>query len=156
MPILPGRDARVPGNKASKLYPPTLLRTFGYLVSISFLFFSAILISFGNTFSNPVNPFLTSPKCAFEPSDKIAFIANTLSLIIPYRIDRPPAELLPAIPPMVALLDVETSTGNQRPNGFNCRFSSSRTTPGSTTHVRFFSLISTILFKYLLLSKTIA
>ena len=75
---------------------------------------------------------------------------------MPYLIDRPPAELLPAMPPMVALLDVETSTGNQRPKGFNCRLSSSSTTPGSTIHVRFFSSISIILFKYLLLSKTIA
>ena len=39
----------------------------------------------------------------------------TLSLIMPYRIDLPPAELLPVMPPMVALLEVDTSTGNQSP-----------------------------------------
>jgi hypothetical protein len=37
------------------------------------------------------------------------------------------------MPPMVAREAVETSTGNHRPCGFNCRLSSSSTMPGSTT-----------------------
>jgi hypothetical protein len=55
--------------------------------------------------------------------------------MIPYLMDRVPAELFPAIPPMVALAEVETSTGKYQPLVFNRRFSSSSTIPGSTTAV---------------------
>ena len=44
-------------------------------------------------------------------------IRVTLSTIIPYRIERAPAELLPAMPPMVARLEVDTSTGKKSPCG---------------------------------------
>ena len=50
--------------------------------------------------------------------------------------DRPPHELLPTMPPMVARDAVETSTGNQRPCGFSWRLRSSSTMPGSTRQVR--------------------
>ena len=55
---------------------------------------------------------------------------------------------------MVALLDVDTSTGNQRPKGFKNLLSSSKTIPGSTVQVLFFSSKSTILLKYFELSIT--
>ena len=49
-------------------------------------------------------------------------IDNTLSLIIPYRMERPPQLLLAVIPPIVALLEVETSIGNHNPYGFRKLF----------------------------------
>ena len=55
--------------------------------------------------------------------------------MIPYLIERVPAELLPVIPPMVALAEVETSTGKDQPVCLSCRLSSSRTMPGSTVAV---------------------
>ena len=91
-----------------------------------------------------------------EPSNNIASISRTLSLIIPYLIDLPPQLLFPAIPPIVALLEVETSTGNHTPKGFKNRFSSSSTIPGSTMHVILSLLKSNILFKNFELSMTIA
>ena len=95
-----------------------------------------------------------SPKQYSFPSFNIASIDNTLSLIIPYLRDLPPQLLFPAIPPMVALLDVDTSTGNQRPKGFKNLLSSSKTIPGSTVQVLFFSSKSIILLKYFELSIT--
>ena len=75
---------------------------------------------------------------------------------MPYLIDLPPQLLLPAIPPIVALLEVDTSTGNHNPYGFKKRLSSSKTIPGSTIHVIFSLLKSKTLFRYLELSMTIA
>ena len=46
--------------------------------------------------------------------------------------ERPPQELLPAMPPMVAREAVEMSTGNHRPCGLSWRLRSSSTMPGST------------------------
>src|SRR5664279_5251146 len=51
------------------------------------------------------------------------------------RIERPPQELFPAMPPMVAREEVEMSTGNHRPCGLSWRLSSSSTMPGSTVQV---------------------
>ena len=55
---------------------------------------------------------------------------------------------------MVALLDVDTSTGNQSPKGFKNLLSSSKTIPGSTVQVLFFLSKSIILLKYFELSIT--
>ena len=66
--------------------------------------------------------------------------------MIPYLIDRVPAELLPVIPPMVAFADVETSTGKYQPLPLSCRFSSSRTIPGCTSAVPAVLSISSIWF----------
>jgi len=56
--------------------------------------------------------------------------------MVPYLRDRPPQELLPAMPPMVAREAVETSTGNHRPCCLSFRLRSSSTIPGSTTQLR--------------------
>ena len=98
----------------------------------------------------------SGPNVTAVPSARIASIDNTLSLIIPYRMERPPQLLLAVIPPIVALLEVETSTGNHNPYARRCLFKSSKTIPGSTTQL--FSLRSTEinLLKYLVLSTTIA
>ena len=79
---------------------------------------------------------------------------KTLSLIIPYFKDLPPQLLLPAIPPIVALLEVETSTGNHNPYCLRYLFNSSKTIPGSTVQVLFLLSNSKILLKYLELSIT--
>merc|ERR1711991_499150 len=71
------------------------------------------------------------------------------------RIDQAPAELLPTIPPIVARLEVDTSTGKNSPCGFKNRFNSSRTIPGSTMHLFELGSKSKTLFRYLLLSITI-
>ena len=47
--------------------------------------------------------------------------------------EREPHELLPAMPPIVACAEVETSTGYQRPSALSRAFSVSSTTPGATT-----------------------
>ena len=99
---------------------------------------------------------LICPNLYVEPSLNIPSISRTLSLIIPYLIERPPQLLLPVIPPIVALLEVETSTGNHNPNGFKNLFNSSSTIPGSTMHVIFSLLKSNILFKNFELSIIIA
>ena len=161
-PTLPlGLFAIASGSRASILYPPTLRRTFGNFASISswlslanFKRFKIILVA---------TPLLTLgllfsifPKLYIEPSNNIASISRTLSRIIPYLIDLPPQLLFPAMPPIVALLEVETSTGNQSPKGFKKRFNSSKTIPGSTIQVIFSLSKSIILFKNLELSITIA
>ena len=56
----------------------------------------------------------------------------------------------------MALLDVETSTGNQSPKGFKKRFNSSRTIPGSTIQIIFSLSKSMTLFKNFELSTTMA
>ncbi len=51
----------------------------------------------------------------------------------PYRTDREPALLFPAMPPSVARLAVATSIGKKSPCGRRNAFSRSSTIPGSTT-----------------------
>ncbi len=58
------------------------------------------------------------------------------------------------MPPMVARLDVETSTGNHRPDARSWRFSSSSTMPGSTTQVLAPASSDTSRFRCLLKSMT--
>ncbi len=77
----------------------------------------------------------TSPKAMRDPSASTASTSRTLCTMIPYLMERVPAELLPVIPPRVALAEVETSTGKVQPVALSCRFSSSRTIPGCTTAV---------------------
>ncbi len=60
------------------------------------------------------------------------------------------------MPPMVARLAVDTSTGNHRPVGLSCRFSSSSTMPGSTMQVPAAASVSISLFRCLLKSSTSA
>ena len=72
----------------------------------------------------------TSPKAMRVPSASTASTSSTLCTMIPYLIDRVPAELLPVIPPIVAFAEVETSTGKYQPVALSCRFSSSSTMPG--------------------------
>ena len=80
-------------------------------------FIKLVIIFSANLFGEFLTGLLTSicPKLYKDPSDKTASIFNTLSRIIPYLIDLPPQLLLPVIPPIVALLDVETSTGKNKP-----------------------------------------
>src|SRR5581483_9616138 len=80
----------------------------------------------------------------------------TLCTMLPYRIEREPHELLPAMPPSVACALVDTSTGNHRPCARSCAFSASSTTPGCTTALAFSRSRATTLFRYLLLSMTSA
>ena len=54
----------------------------------------------------------------------------------------------------VARLEVETSTGNHRPDDLICRFRSSMAMPGSTQAVRLSKSVSIILLRYLLVSMT--
>jgi hypothetical protein len=70
--------------------------------------------------------------------------------------ERVPHELLPVMPPMVARLDVDTSTGNHSPVGRSCRFSSSSTMPGSTTQVAASLSAETTRLRYLVKSMTSA
>ena len=42
--------------------------------------------------------------------------------MIPYLMERAPAELLPVMPPIVAQLEVETSTGKYQPLDFSLLF----------------------------------
>ena len=55
--------------------------------------------------------------------------------MIPYLIERAPAELLPVMPPMVAQFEVETSMGKYHPVGLSRLFSWSSTMPGCTRAV---------------------
>ena len=59
-----------------------------------------------------------SLKVAEEPSLKIASIANTLSRVTPYLIEVLPEELLPTIPPIIHLLDVDVLGPKNNPKGF--------------------------------------
>src|SRR5450759_3350413 len=66
-----------------------------------------------------------------------------------------PHALLPTIPPRLHLLEVDVSGPKNRPYSLSFRFSSSRTTPGSTlTHISSL-LISSILLIYLEISAII-
>ena len=94
------------------------------------------------------------PNFASVPSAKSASIEMTLSRMVPYFNERPPQELLPAIPPMVARDEVEMSTGNHRPCGLSCRLRSSSTMPGSTEQVRPFTSRSTMRLRYFEQSTT--
>ena len=58
------------------------------------------------------------------------------------------------MPPIVALLEVDTSTGKNNPCGLRNRFNSSRTIPGSTVQLLEIVSKSNTLFRYLLLSIT--
>ena len=70
--------------------------------------------------------------------------------------EREPQELLPAMPPMVARLAGETSTGKKSPRGLSQAFSPSSTIPGSTVTRRASSSKRTTRSRYLLVSTTTA
>ena len=74
--------------------------------------------------------------------------------MVPYLIDRAPQELLPAIPPIVARLPVDTSIGNQSPWGRRAVLSWSSTTPGWTVAVIASGSTSRIPSRCLLVSMT--
>ena len=100
-------------------------------------------------------PFLHSPKCILFPLASTASTARTLSTILPYLIDLAPQLLFAVIPPMVALLLVETSTGKNNPYCFSIELSWSRTIPGCTTAIRFSASTEMRRFKCLLTSMMI-
>ena len=109
------------GTKESMLYPPTLRINFGNLKSISSASLSPISsnlflnVSSTTALSNSCRSGPRTPNIKFRPSASRASIDKTLSRIVPYRIDLAPQELFPTIPPIVAWLDVDMSTGNQSP-----------------------------------------
>ena len=70
------------------------------------------------------------PNVAWLASDSTTSRASTWSIVMPYRTDWLPAELLPIIPPSVARFLVEVSGPNSRPCRAPARFSCSCTTPG--------------------------
>ena len=78
-------------------------------------------------------------------SDSTTSSSRTWSIVMPYRTDWLPAELLPIIPPSVARLLVEVSGPNMSPCGAAARFSCSWTTPGCTRATRCPGSISMIL-----------
>src|ERR1039457_4668699 len=78
-------------------------------------------------------------------SDSTTSRASTWSMVMPYRTDWLPAELLPIIPPSVARVLVEVSGPNMSPCGAAARFSCSWTTPGCTRATRCSASISVIL-----------
>ena len=59
----------------------------------------------------------------------IAF-PTAVQSVTPYLIEVVPEELLPTIPPIIHLLDVEVFGPKNSPNGFKNKFRSSRITPG--------------------------
>lgn len=75
-------------------------------------------------------------------------------MVIPWRSDPLPPELLPIMPPMVARLAVEVSGPNTRPDGAAARFSWAWTTPGSTRAVRASGSSSTMRFRWRDRSRT--
>ena len=70
--------------------------------------------------------------------------------------EREPHELLPAMPPMVARLAGETSTGKKSPFGLSQAFSPSSTMPGSTVTRRASSSKRTTRSRCRLVSTTTA
>ena len=92
---------------------------------------------------------VNSLKLTIDPSLKTPSICKTLSLVTPYLIEVLPEELLPTIPPIIHLLDVEVFGPKKSPKGFKNKFSSSRTTPGSTVIVLLSSSKAKIFVKYL-------
>ncbi len=63
-------------------------------------------------------------------SASTAWVANTLSAIIPYRIECAPVPLLPTVPPTVARLPLAGSGPSIRPCGRSAALRWSSTTPG--------------------------
>ena len=76
------------------------------------------------------SPAVSGPNVAWLASDSTTSRASTWSIVMPYRTDWLPAELLPIIPPSVARFLVEVSGPNSRPCRAPARFSCSCTTPG--------------------------
>ena len=89
---------------------------------------------------------LSGPNAAVLASDRTTSSASTWSIVMPYRTDWLPAELLPIIPPSVARLLVEVSGPNVSPCRAAARFSCSCTTPGWTRARRASASIARILF----------
>ena len=83
---------------------------------------------------------------AWLASDSTTSSVRTWSIVMPYRTDWLPAELLPIIPPSVARFLVEVSGPNTRPCRALARFSCSCTTPGCTRATRRSASISMIWF----------
>ncbi len=83
-------------------------------------------------------------KPARLASDRMTSRASTWSIVMPYRTDWLPAELLPIMPPIVARLAVDVSGPNMSPCWAAARFSCSWTTPGWTRACRVSALISMI------------
>src|SRR5678816_1546198 len=78
---------------------------------------------------------------ALLPSLNKVFTSSKCSLVLLYTTELEPQELLPTIPPIMALLAVDVSGPKNRPCGFKNIFSSSRITPGCTL-TQFSSLFS--------------
>src|SRR6476660_2627089 len=75
---------------------------------------------------------LSDLNSASLPSLSNAFTSNKCSLVLLYTTELEPQELLPTIPPIIALLAVDVSGPKNNPCGFRNIFSSSRITPGCT------------------------
>ena len=101
------------------------------------------------------SPIVYSAKCTLLPSARIPSASNTCGRVLPYINECVPHELLPTIPPMQHLFDVDVSGLKKSPYGLQAIFNSSRTTPGSTHAYRSSALISRIRFIYRLTSATI-
>ncbi len=81
---------------------------------------------------------------------------RTLSAVLPYACAEAPHELLPIMPPSAQWLCVDGLGPNFRSCGASCRFSSSSTMPGSTTHVRASGSTDSSALQYLVQSMTTA
>ena len=80
----------------------------------------------------PTRPRRPRRSVAREPSASTTSSSSTWSIVVPWRIDALPEELLPIMPPSVARLEVEVSGPKPSPCGFAAALSASCTTPGST------------------------
>ena len=84
----------------------------------------------------------------------MAFISSVCLRVSPYTIEYEPQELLPTMPPIMALLAVEVFGPKYNPYGFKKIFNSSRTTPGCNLTHPSSLFTSSIFVKYLDTSTT--
>ncbi len=97
----------------------------------------------------------TGPSVAREPSASTTSSSSTWSIVVPWRIDALPEELLPIMPPSVARLEVEVSGPKPSPWDRAAALSASCTAPGSTRTRRFATSISPIASRWREWSSTI-
>ena len=91
--------------------------TFGILFSNSAPSLRRSAANFCAIFSSGPWVGVSMSNVTVVPSAIRPWMEVTLSTIIPYLIDLDPALLFAVIPPMVARLEVATSTGKKRPCG---------------------------------------
>ena len=85
----------------------------------------------------------------------MASICNTLSRVTPYFIEVLPEELLPTIPPIIHLFEVEVFGPKNNPKGFRKTFRESLTIPGCKVMVFACSSKESMLVKCVETSTTI-